>query len=81
MTNVQVNVSEFKARCTHYLRDLKAHPKRIQVTRRGQVVAVITPPDEASVLMGEFVGCLRGTVKYHPDWDKPLGSSDWEACR
>ena len=81
MTNVRVNVSEFKARCTHYLRDLKSHPKRIQVTRRGQIVAVITPPEESSVLMGQFIGCLRGTVKYHSGWDEPLGSNDWEACR
>ncbi len=28
-----------------------------------------------------FLGCLAGTVKFGPGWDKPLPPEDWEALR
>lgn len=29
----------------------------------------------------EFLGCLTGTIKFGPGWDRPLPPDDWEALR
>jgi hypothetical protein len=28
-----------------------------------------------------FLGCLTGTIKFGPGWDKPLPEKDWEALQ
>jgi len=74
---MQIAVSEFKARCTEILRTLK---KPIEITNRGQVIAVVTPPQPASS-QNPLVGSLENTVTYTPEWDAPLGEEEWEACQ
>jgi antitoxin (DNA-binding transcriptional repressor) of toxin-antitoxin stability system len=74
---MQIAVSEFKARCTEILRTL-AEP--IEVTNRGKVVAVVSPPKPTGKY-NAVVGCLEGTVTYATDWDEPLGEDDWEAAQ
>jgi len=74
---MQIAVSEFKARCTEILRTLK---EPIEITNRGKVVAVISPPP-ATGKQNPIVGCLKGAIIYAPDWDEPLGEADWEACQ
>jgi prevent-host-death family protein len=77
---MQMSVSEFKAKCTRVLRDVSIQGNTVEVTNRGTVVAVVSPPrredppDPRSLL-----GCLRGSVTYGPGWDQPLGDEDWEA--
>lgn len=29
----------------------------------------------------EFLGCLTGTIRFGPDWDKALPAEEWEALR
>jgi hypothetical protein len=57
------SVSEFKARCTVLLRELERAPRRLEITKRGRVIAVVSPPPEPE---GEdparWLGSLRGTV-------------------
>ena len=74
---MQIAVSEFKARCTEILRTLK---EPLQITNRGRVVAVVSPPQPDDP-HNPIVGCLQGTVTYSSDWDEPLGEDDWEACQ
>lgn len=72
---LKIAVSELKARCTEILRNLR---EPIEITRRGKVVAVISPPPSAED-HNPIVGCLKGVITYGPDWDAPLGEADWEA--
>jgi hypothetical protein len=57
-----ISVTEFKAKCLE-LFDRLADRKvgRIRVTRRGRVVAVLTPPEEAPGF-DQLYGCMEGTV-------------------
>lgn len=73
---MKIAVTEFKAHCTEILRTLK---KPIEITNRGEVVAIITPPPASRE--NPIVGCLQGTVTYGSDWDQPLDEGDWEACQ
>ena len=79
---MKISVSEFKAKCTRVLRDVSRSGKSVEVTNRGQVVAVVSPPEPQNKPdPARFVGCLQGTVTYPPGWDEPLGDEDWEASR
>jgi antitoxin (DNA-binding transcriptional repressor) of toxin-antitoxin stability system len=77
---MRIPVTQFKARCTALLRDLSAGSDPIEVTRKGKVVAIVTPP-EPPLTRNPVVGCLKGTVTYLPGWDESLGEEVWEACQ
>jgi prevent-host-death family protein len=78
---MQISVSEFKTRCTQIIRDVADHKQTIEITKRGKIVAIVTPPASPKKIdPEEFLGCLQGTVTYAPDWEQPLGEDDWEAC-
>ena len=79
---MQISVSEFKTKCTKFIRDVANLNQTIEITKRGKIVAIVTPPAAPKEIdPHEFLGCLNGTVTYAPDWDQPLGEDDWEACR
>lgn len=78
---MRMPVSEFKAKCTQILRDVSAHPKTIEITNRGRVIAMVTPPPTSESGINPAYGCLEGTVTFHEGWDEPLGEDDWEACK
>jgi prevent-host-death family protein len=78
---MRVPVSEFKARCTRFFREVEEGRATIEITRRGKLIAVVKPPESVRPDPGRFLDCLRGTVKYAPGWDAPLGEDDWDACR
>ena len=69
---MQVAVGEFKSKCTKILRNVFNTGQIVEITRRGKVVAIVTPPgpDKKSD-PEEFLGCLSGTVSYFPGWDEP----------
>ena len=83
MTTVKIPVTQFKAQCTKLLREVAAGKQSIQVTKHGRIMAVVNPPEELSEppQKNPLMGCLKGTVTYHPGWDEPMGDADWEACR
>ncbi len=76
---MRVAVTEFKAKCTEYLRKLPDLDQPIHVTNRGKVVAVVSCP--APKKRGNPIfGALAGTVTYiAEDFDSPLGDDEWEA--
>ena len=79
---MQVAVSEFKSKCTKILRNVFNTGQVVEITRRGKVMAIVTPPGpDKKPDPEEFLGCLSGTVSYFPGWDEPLGEGEWEACR
>ena len=80
---MKMPVSEFKAKCTQVLREVATKPYTVEVTSRGKVVAVVSPPaPEKKTDPKEFFGSLRGTVSYiSGDFDEPLGDVEWEASR
>lgn len=80
---MKISVSEFKARCTQVVRDVAAHPHKVEITNRGKVVAVVSaPPVQTHADPRLFWGSLNGSVAYlAPDFDEPLGDEEWEAAR
>ena len=79
---MKISVSEFKTKCTKFIRDVENLNQKIEITKRGKIVAVVTSPASPKKYdLQEFLSCLHGTVTYAPDWDSPLGEDDWEACK
>jgi prevent-host-death family protein len=79
---MRMSVTEFKARCTQVVREVATQPYTVEITNRGKVVAVVSPPIAKPADPGSFWGSLRGSVVYMaPDFDKPMGDGDWEAAR
>lgn len=80
---MKISVSEFKAKCTQMVREVASHPYTVEITNRGKVVAVVSPPpEEPPEDPKAFWGSLHGSVTYiAPDFDEPLGDEDWEASR
>ncbi len=57
-----ISASEFKAKCLDLLDQLAARKlTRLRITKRGRLVAVVTPPDDQGALR-ELHGFMRGSV-------------------
>jgi len=78
---MKVAVSEFKAKCTHFLRAVEEGKDRVEVTRRGKVIAIVSPSTVDKQDPKLFLDCLHGNISFSPGWDEPLGENDWDACR
>jgi antitoxin (DNA-binding transcriptional repressor) of toxin-antitoxin stability system len=79
---MQISVSEFKTKCTKIIRVVVNLNQTIEITKRGKIVAIVTPPASPKKIdPREFLGCLHGTIIYAPDWDQPLGEDDWDASK
>jgi len=58
-----INASEFKAKCLNILDRLASHElDRVIITKRGQIVAVLTPPQPEPAAVADLYGCMRGSV-------------------
>ena len=78
---MKVAVSEFKARCTRYLREIEQSRVALEITRNGKTIAFVVPPQEKGGVNPAWGG-LKGTVcRIAEDFDEPLGEADWEAAR
>jgi prevent-host-death family protein len=79
---MKIAVSEFKSKCTKILRDVAKGRQSVEITKRGKVMAIVSPVEpEKELDPKEFLGCLHGTVSISPGWDEPLGEDDWEASK
>jgi antitoxin (DNA-binding transcriptional repressor) of toxin-antitoxin stability system len=68
-TDPTITASEFKAKCLGLFDQLGARKlKRLCVTKRGRVVAIVTPPDEPQDLTN-LHGFMRGSVIAPNDFD------------
>jgi len=77
---MRIAVSEFKAKCTQFLRVVEKEKNRVEVTRRGKVIAVVCPIEAEKQDPKLFLGCLHGSISFLPGWNEPLGEDDWDAC-
>ncbi len=78
---MKVAVSEFKAKCTQLLRAVEEGKDKLEVTRRGKVIAIVCPSEVGRQDPRLFLDCLHGSVSFLPGWDVPMGENDWDACR
>jgi prevent-host-death family protein len=70
MASVQFTATEFKAKCLEILDRLAARKlTRVTVTKRGKIVAVLTPPDDPDVAVRQLHGFMRGSVIAPPEFD------------
>ncbi len=77
---MNVNITEFKAKCTGLIREVSSKHKRILITKRGRVVAVVSEPPRRSGGRNPLYGKLNGTaLKISEDFESDLDVKDWEA--
>ncbi len=78
-----VSATEFKAKCLSYLTRLSAGDlSRLEVTKRGKVVAVVSPPPAAEQGdVREIYGCMKGSVRLPDGFDltAPVLDEPWFA--
>ena len=85
ISSKRVTVSDFKAHCTEYLRELEKGDEVLEITRHGKVVALVKKPEEEQHegprSIADLMGSMRGTVifadGYDPD-EPTFASEDWE---
>ncbi|HEY3815347.1 MAG TPA: type II toxin-antitoxin system Phd/YefM family antitoxin [Caulobacteraceae bacterium] len=62
--------TEFKAKCLDILDRVAAHKfTRVTITKRGKIVAVLTPPEDAETTVRQLHGFMRGSVVAPSDFD------------
>ena len=79
-----VKASEFKAKCLDILDRLADRSlERVVITKRGRVVAMLTPPAEEAAAVRGLHGFMRGSVALPPDFDltAPIADEDFAAAR
>ena len=78
-----VSVTDFKARCLEFFDRLSdGSLDEIEVTRRGKVVAVVTPPPTDEVEARSVHGSMAGMVLVSPgvDLTEPIFDEELEAA-
>jgi prevent-host-death family protein len=80
---MKMPVTKFKAKCTQILREVATKPYTVEVTNRGKVIAVVSPPKpKPKKDPTKYFGSLAGTASYVGDIVAPaVKEKDWEACR
>jgi prevent-host-death family protein len=79
-----INATEFKAKCLDLLDRLAARElTRVTVTKRGRVVAVLTPPDDDVAAVMQIHGSLKGSVQMPAgiDLTEPVLDEPFEAAQ
>ena len=81
----KVTISDFKAHCTEYIRELENTDEIIEITRHGKVVAIAKKPENSDSGTPETItnlmGSLRGTATFGDDYDPhepAFDPDDWE---
>lgn len=58
-----INATDFKAKCLEILDRLSTRElTRVAITKRGRVVAVLSPPDDDAAAVRDLWGSMRGSV-------------------
>lgn len=73
-----VSVTEFKAHCLRMIEEVRETQESIELTRRGKIVAVVTPPPRTEPI-DWTPGAFKDSIKIVGDLDD-LGV-EWEAMR
>lgn len=74
-----IQAAKFKAQCLTIMEEVRATRTPILVTKRGQPVAKLVPPDRS---VKDFIGRLEGVVKIVGDIESPIEPlKSWKALR
>jgi prevent-host-death family protein len=74
-----IAISKFKAKCLRLLDNVKKTGNSILVTRKGEPIALVTPPPP-SPRPDRWLGCMQDTIKIKGDIISPvLNEKAWEA--
>ena len=74
----QIAISKFRTTCFSLLERVKASGEPLVITKRGEPIAMITPPPPKSE---NGFGCMKETVIIKGDIVSHIGEDDWEALR
>jgi prevent-host-death family protein len=76
-----ITISKFKATCLRLLSDVKRTGHPLLITRKGEPVALVTPPPPPKPNK-VWLGSLKDTVKITGDIISPvLDEEEWEVLR
>jgi prevent-host-death family protein len=76
-----ISISKFKATCLRLLDSVKKTGKSILVTRKGEPIALVTPPPPPPK-PEQWLGCMKNRVKITGDIISPaLEEKEWEVLR
>ena len=76
-----ITISKFKATCLRLLDQVKKTGKTILVTRKGEPIALITPPPPPPK-PETWLGCMKDKIKIKADIVSPvLDEKEWEVLR
>jgi len=77
----KIPISKFKATCLRLLGDVKKTGQPLLVTRKGEPIALITPPPPPPKPKS-WLGCLKDTVRITGDIVSPASDEkDWEVLQ
>lgn len=75
----RIPITEFKARCTEYLRAVENGEPPIQITRHGKIIANLTKEEDLQPQsVAQWIGSGRGTATFSPDYDPEAPSFDYD---
>ena len=76
-----ISISKFKATCLRLLDNVKKTGKSILVTRKGEPIALVTPPPPPPK-PDQWLGCLKDRIAITGDVISPvLQEKEWEVLK
>jgi len=63
-----VTITDFKAKCLRLVEDVRRTGESLEITRRGKVVAIVTPPNSPKEI-DWTPGAFRNEIVVHGDLD------------
>ena len=76
-----IPISKFKATCLRLLDNVKKTGKSIIVTRKGEPIALVTPPPPPRK-SDSWLGCMKDRIKITGDIISPvLDEKEWEVLK
>ena len=76
----EITISKFKATCLELLRQVRATGQPILVTKHGEPLAEVRPPQPPQKVKSP-VGCMKGRVEILGDIISPVANGDWEVLK
>jgi prevent-host-death family protein len=76
----EISISKFKATCLHLLDTVKKTGRPLLVTKKGEPVALVTPPPPSP--SKAWLGSMKDTIKITGDIISPaLDEEEWEVLQ
>ena len=74
----RIGAAEFKARCLQLLDHVKHSGEELEITKRGELVAIVAPPRQTRT---QILGLFRGRFEITGDIVGVDTTDDWESAR